>query len=74
MLKYFRGYHRLTKINQHEYLTHEQFPHENFPICGSSCTLFVPFSSHDLGWSVKCLARKQTSKHLTLDTLEIDRY
>ena len=32
MLKYFRGYHRPTKINRNEYLTHEQFPHENFPI------------------------------------------
>ena len=27
MLKYFRGYHRPTKINQHEcFLTHENFP------------------------------------------------
>ena len=23
MLKYFRGYHRPTKINRYEYLTHE---------------------------------------------------
>ena len=34
MLKYFRGYHKPTKINLHEYLPHEQFPHENFPIRG----------------------------------------
>ena len=34
MLKYFRGYHRPMKINQNEYLTHELFSHENFPIYG----------------------------------------
>ena len=34
MLKYFRGYQRPTKINLFEYLTHELFSHENFPIYG----------------------------------------
>ena len=43
MLKYFRGYHRPTKINQYEYLTHELFSHEIFPIYGTSFFLAAVF-------------------------------
>ena len=43
-VKYFRGYHRPTKINRNEYLTHEWFSHENFPIYGINivCHNFLP--------------------------------
>ena len=36
MLKYIHGYHRSTKINRYEYLTHEWFSHGNFPIYGNN--------------------------------------
>ena len=36
MLKYFHGYHRPTKINRNESLTHGLFSHENFLIYSSS--------------------------------------
>ena len=68
MLKYFRGYHRSTKINLNEYLTHEIM--NDFHMKNSQFTVVIKVIIKKLIWCFDDQNLSRSSLNVsTLDTL-----